>query len=640
MDTLTLSQLADGLRSAGIDAKLIAGTEAAGVAAAGAGAAGVAAAGAEAGTAAAGGVAAATDLIVTGAACDSRAVRPGDIFVCKGAAFRPAFLASAAEAGAVAYLCDAEKHAELAAAVPALPALTVPADQLRRAMALASAAAFGHPDRELPIVGITGTKGKTTCAYMLRSIVDHAHGAGSCGMIGTVETYDGVEDGPSRNTTPESPDLWRHLANARDAHLGGLVMEVSSQALKYDRSYGVGLALGCFLNIGIDHISPVEHKDFADYFGSKLRIFEQCRRAVVNLDSDHAAEILAAAEAGAGAASGANPEAAAEAKTAKRVLTFGIERPDAHAWASDLRTGETGVAFTLHLGDESREAALPFPGDFSVSNALCAAVCAEELGLSIDQIVDGLAVTRVPGRMEFYRSADERLTAVVDYAHNRLAFDSLLSAIQKSFNEAEVIAVFGAVGGKAVERRRDLPEVAAHYVDRIVLTTDDPWTEDPADICRQMEQALPAGFPHETVLDREAAVARAFELAEACGRRAVVLLLAKGSDDTQHVANGYVRVETDSALAERAVAAYDAAHPTTEGEATMTEEDTYATATALDDEELLSVDGGVRTATIKRRIHVNCGGVIRPVAFFASWKCQKCGEQHEKLTEFRYTTRL
>ena len=640
MDTLTLSQLADGLRSAGIDAKLIAGAEAAGVAAAGAEAAAVAAAGAEAGTPAAGGVAATTDLIVTGAACDSRAVRPGDIFVCKGAAFRPAFLASAAEAGAAAYLCDAEKHAELAAAVPALPALTVPADQLRRAMALASAAAFGHPDRELPIVGITGTKGKTTCAYMLRSIVDHAHGAGSCGMIGTVETYDGVEDGPSRNTTPESPDLWRHLANARDAHLGGLVMEVSSQALKYDRSYGVGLALGCFLNIGLDHISPVEHKDFNDYFGSKLRIFEQCRRAVVNLDSDHAAEILAAAEAGAGAASGANPEAAAEAKTAKRVLTFGIERPDAHAWASDLRTGETGVAFTLHLGDESREAALPFPGDFSVSNALCAAVCAEELGLSIDQIVAGLAVTRVPGRMEFYRSADERLTAVVDYAHNRLAFDSLLSAIQKSFNEAEVIAVFGAVGGKAVERRRDLPEVAAHYVDRIVLTTDDPWTEDPADICRQMEQALPAGFPHETVLDREAAVARAFELAETCGRRAVVLLLAKGSDDTQHVANGYVRVETDSALAERAVAAYDAAHPTTEGEATMTEEDTYATATALDDEELLSVDGGVRTATIKRRIHVNCGGVIRPVAFFASWKCQKCGEQHEKLTEFRYTTRL
>ncbi len=598
MDTLTLSQLADVLRNAGIEPALVAGAGAT-----------------------------SADPALTGAACDSRAVRPGDLFVCKGAAFRPAFLASAAEAGAVAYLCDAEKRPELAAAVPALPAIAVPAGQLRRAMALASASAFGRPDRALPIVGITGTKGKTTCAYMLRSIVDHARGAGSCGIIGTVETYDGVEDGPSRNTTPESPDLWRHLANARDAHLGGLVMEVSSQALKYDRSYGVELALGCFLNIGLDHISPVEHADFDDYFGSKLRIFEQCRRAVVNLDSDHAGRILAAAQAG----------------PAERVTTFGIERPDAYAWASDLRAGETGISFTLHLGDEARPATLPFPGDFSVSNALCAAICAEELGLSIEQIVAGLAVTRVPGRMEFYRSADERLTAVVDYAHNRLAFDSLLSAIQKSFNDAEVIAVFGAVGGKAVERRRDLPEVAARYADRIVLTTDDPWTEDPADICRQMEEALPAGFPHETVLDREAAVARAFELAETCGRRAVVLLLAKGSDDTQHMADGYVHVETDSALAERAVAAYDAAHPTGEPDEriAMNDEDARNAAAELDDDELLAVDGGtrIRASSTKRRIHAKCGGVIRPVAFFASWKCQKCGEQHDKLTEFRYTTR-
>ncbi len=518
MDTLTLAQLADGLRNAGIQVELAAPV----------------------GTATS-----AADPAVTGAACDSRAVRTGDAFVCKGAAFRPAFLASARDAGAAAYLCAADKHAELAAAVPELPALIVAADDLRRAMAIVSAAAFGRPDREVPLVGITGTKGKTTCAYMLRSIIDHARGEGRCGIIGTVATYDGVEDGASRNTTPEAPDLWRHLANARDSRLDSLVMEVSSQALKYDRSYGVELELACFLNIGLDHISPVEHKDFADYFGSKLRIFGQCRQAVVNLDSDHVDEILAAAEAG----------------SAKKVLTFGLERPDAYARASDLQTSELGVSFTLHLGDESRVASLPFPGDFSVSNALCAAVCAEQLGLSIDQIVNGLAVTRVPGRMEFYRSADGLLTGVVDYAHNRMAFDSLLSAVKKSFAGARLIAVFGAVGGKAVERRHDLPEVAAQHVDHIVLTTDDPWTEDPADICRQMEKSLPEGFSHETVLDREEAAARAFDLAaESCGRgeHAVVLLLAKGSDATQHVANGYAPVETDSSLAARLVAAYDA----------------------------------------------------------------------------------
>ena len=490
----------------------------------------------------AGAPAAADDAPVTGAACDSRFVRPGNVFVCKGRAFKAAYLTSAIEAGAVAYVCEPERAAELAEAAPQLPAIVT--SDMRRAMALVSAEAFARPDRELPIVGITGTKGKTTCAYMIRSILDHALGEGRCGIIGTVETFDGVEDGASRNTTPEAPDLWRHLANARDSKLAALVMEVSSQALKYERSYGVELELGCFLNIGLDHISAVEHKDFEDYFGSKLRIFEQCRQAVVNLDSDHVGEVLAAAKAG----------------SAERVLTFGIERPEAYAWASGLTASELGVSFTLHLGDEQRPASLPFPGDFSVSNALCAAVCAEQLGLSIDQIVAGLAATRVPGRMEFYRSADGNLTAVVDYAHNRMAFDSLLSAIRKSYASSELIAVFGAVGSKAVERRHDLPEVAARYVDRIILTTDDPWKEDPAEICREMEASLPQGFPRETVLDREQAAARAFEIAGGCGRRAVVLLLAKGSDATQHVADGYETVETDSSLAARFVAAYDAAH--------------------------------------------------------------------------------
>lgn len=486
----------------------------------------------------------ASSLAVSGAACDSRAVRPGDLFVCKGAAFRPAFLASARKVGAAAYLVAADKAAELAPAAQGLPALVVDASDLRRAMAICSAEAFGRPDRSLPIVGITGTKGKTTCAYMLRSIVDAARGKGSCGIIGTVETYDGVEDGASRNTTPESPDLWRHLSNARGANLGSLVMEVSSQALKYDRSYGVELALGCFLNIGLDHISAVEHKDFADYFGSKLRIFEQCRTAVVNLDSDHVDEVLAAARAG----------------SAERVITFGLERPDADAWASDLAPSELGISFTLHLGGEERAASLPFPGDFSVENALCAAVCAHELGLSINQIVSGLAVTRVPGRMEFYRSADGRLTGVVDYAHNRMAFNSLLGAIAKTYADAEKIAVFGAVGGKAVERRHDLPDAASQFVDRVILTTDDPWTEDPADICREMEASLPEGFPHEIVIDREKAAARAFELAESSGKRAVVLLLAKGVETTQHVANGYAPVTSDADLAAHYVADYDARH--------------------------------------------------------------------------------
>lgn len=482
---------------------------------------------------------AAEDTLVSGSACDSRLVEPGNIFVCKGAAFRPEFLARARDAGAVAYLCDTHRAGELARAVPELPAL-VTAD-VRQAMALVAAAATGHPDRDLPIVGITGTKGKTTCAYMLRSVIEHARGARSCGIMGTVETYDGVEDLDSHNTTPESPDLWRHLAHARDTHLSAMVMEVSSQALKYERTLGVGLRIGCFLNIGMDHISPVEHRDFEDYFSSKLKIFAQCQVAVANLDSDHADRILAAA------------------REAPRALTFGIERPEADAWASGLAFSEEGTSFDLHLpGEAPRTLAIPFPGAFSVSDALCAALCAHLLGIGADDICAGLSATHVPGRMEFFRTRDRRVTAIVDYAHNRLSFESLFSAVRGVFEGARVIALFGAVGGKAQERRRDLPEVAARVADHIILTADDPWTEDPADIAHQMEAALPKGFSHEVIVDREAAVRQAFSLAEADkDHRYVILLLAKGSDATQHVADGYAPYASDSALAAELVAAHD-----------------------------------------------------------------------------------
>ena len=476
---------------------------------------------------------------VAGTSCDSRTVAPGDLFVCKGAAFKPEFLAKALDAGAVAYLCDRAHADELATIAPQAPALI--ADDLRPAMALASAAAFGHPDRDLPVVGITGTKGKTTTAYMLRSIVEEARGKGSCGIIGTIETYDGASEEPSHNTTPEPPDLWRHLANARDAQLAAMVMEVSSQALKYDRTLGVGLAAGCFLNIGLDHISAVEHADFEDYFSSKLRIFSQCANAVVNLDSDHADRVLDAASA------------------APRTLTFGVRRPEADAWADDLVTSERGVSFTLHLFDEKDRVDLPFPGEFSVSNALCAALVAHLLGIGVADVARGLSSTRVPGRMEFHRSNDGQLTAVVDYAHNRLSFDALLSGLREAYPDARMIAVFGAVGGKALERRHDLPEIAARYVDHVVLTADDPWTEDPADICREMERSLPAGFPHDVVIDREQAATRALELAEAAPGRSMVLLLAKGHERYQLTRAGFEPCASDCDLAARGVAAHDAA---------------------------------------------------------------------------------
>ena len=188
-----------------------------------------------------------------------------------------------------------------------------------------------------------------------------------------------------------------------------------------------------------------------------------------------------------------------------------------------------------------------------------AALVANLMGIGLAEIARGLARTRVPGRMEFHRSNDGQLTAIVDYAHNRLSFEALLSGVREAFPDARMIAVFGAVGGKALERRHVLPEVAARYVDHVVLTSDDPWTEDPAEICREMERSLPESFPHDVVIDREQAAARAFELAEKGPGRSVVLLLAKGHETYQHTRAGFEPCPSDCELAARGVAAHDAA---------------------------------------------------------------------------------
>ena len=207
---------------------------------------------------------------VRGMQIDSRKVEPNMLFVCKGAAFQPRFLEMAAGKGAAAYLCEEAAAEALAEAAPELPRLVV--DDVRRAMALVAPAIYGQPDQDLMVIGITGTKGKSTVAYMLRSIM--AAAGVETSILGSIDTDDGLVCHESHNTTPEAPDLWRHLYNTRLSGRKHMIMEVSSQGLKYDRVLGLNLDVACFLNMGRDHISPVEHSSFEDYLESKLRIFE------------------------------------------------------------------------------------------------------------------------------------------------------------------------------------------------------------------------------------------------------------------------------------------------------------------------------------------------------------------------------
>lgn len=474
---------------------------------------------------------------VTGADCDSRFAAPNHLFVCKGAAFKPAYLASALESGCVAYMCDGARADELAAMAPGVPQLV--ASDLRRAMAVASAAAWDHPDRSIDVVGITGTKGKSTVSYMLKQILDAGSAEPRAAILGSIETFDGVEHFESVNTTPESPDLWRHVRNAADSCLPYLVMEVSSQALKYDRVVDLGLDVACFLNIGRDHISPVEHPNFADYFGSKLRIFDQARVAVVNLDTDELDTVLE------------------HARHCERVVTFGCSdaarKAGADVWATDVRPFQGGITFACHTPGWEGDVTVSMPGLFNVDNACAAIAMCEVLGVGRDQVVAGLSHVRVPGRMELLLTDDPKVTAIVDYAHNKLSYQRFFSSIVKEFAGRDVIAVFGAPGGKAYERRQELPQEASKWADYLIYTEEDPAHDSVADICQQMSDATPAGQPHEVILERPAAIERAVELAFSSDRGAVVCLLAKGDETRQHEGDRFVPCEPDGEIFRRAV---------------------------------------------------------------------------------------
>lgn len=468
---------------------------------------------------------------VTGADCDSRMVEPGHLFICKGAAFKPDYLVAALKAGAVGYLCDEHLAPHLAAVAPHTPVLVT--TNIRSAMALVSAEAWGHPNKNIKVVGITGTKGKTTVAYFVRAILDGDEPLQHAATLGTLETYDGVERCASRNTTPEAPDLWRHLSHAASKDLS-MVMEVSSQGLKYQRVEGLSYDVVAFLNIGVDHVSPIEHPTFEDYLSSKLMIFNDARVAVVNANMD-------AAQA---------PRILEAARRTDRVVLFGLTHEDSgnHApdvWAHDVQTKADGMSFVVHTPAWEAPAHIALTGLFNVENALAATAIALELGASREQIVRGLELCRVPGRMDVASSADGRLTAIVDYAHNGMAVQKALSVVREGYPQHYVVAVFGATGGKGAERRFEMPPAAAPYVDHLIYTEDDPGPEPVERICAQMMEATPKGTSCEVVLDRASAITRAFELARDDGREAVICVLGKGHEARQLRANGPVAIMPD-----------------------------------------------------------------------------------------------
>ncbi len=458
---------------------------------------------------------------------NSREVVPGTLFICKGAHFKPAFLADAARRGAFAYVSETP-YPEIA-----LPCIQV--GDMRRTLAPLAVKYYNDPARKLKVIGVTGTKGKSSTAYYLKHILDGLNPKG-CGVISSIDTYDGVENFESHLTTPEPLELQKHFAHAVSSGLEYVVMEVSSQALKYHRTLGTQFAAAAFLNIGTDHISPIEHPDFEDYFQSKLKIFAQAGLSCVNLDCDHGEEALSAARAGCGT-----------------VDTFSRRNPAADVFGHDVRKVGMDILFQVDAARLGGEYRLTMPGLFNVDNALAAIAVCQGLGIPREAVRAGLEKARVPGRMEVYSSKNGDVTAIVDYAHNRMSFETLFRSVREEYPGRRIAAVFGCPGKKALDRRRDLGEVSGEYSDLVVLTEEDSGEEDTVSICKEI--AVHVACPCEIQPNRGEAIRRAVL---SCDKPSVILITGKGAETRQKRGLEYIDTPSDVDYAQAFLREYDA----------------------------------------------------------------------------------
>ena len=461
-------------------------------------------------------------------------VTPDTFFICKGAAFKEEYLRNAIAKGAGVYLAQS-----LYEGVDC-PHILV--SDIRKAMSLVSIAFYQKAYRNFRVVGLTGTKGKTTTTYFMKNILDafcrrnpQLCAAQKSAVLSTVEVDTGIEHHEAHLTTPESPDLQRYFAQTRDSGLPFLTMEVSSQAYKLSRVYGMDFDVGMFLNIGEDHIGPLEHTDFEDYFSCKLQLMEHCRTAIVNREMDHAQRVLEHARA-----------------HAQRVLTFGkletADLDDDDCWIlRDIQKEEQGFTFTTSHGLEQDSWRIRMAGRFNVENALAAILAAKALGVDDQSIREGLLQNEVQGRMNLFEK--DGVTVLVDYAHNFLSFQKLYESLKADYPGQRIVVVVGCPGGKAQLRRRDIGTLSGQNADYLYLTAEDPQFEDVRSICEEIASFVkPYCTPYEIIEDRAQAVEKAITTAQ---KGDVIVLAAKGEEVYQKVRGEYVYYESDLAIAKR-----------------------------------------------------------------------------------------
>ena len=448
---------------------------------------------------------------------DSRKAVPGTMFVCLvgAAADGHNFASGAYSSGCRVFM--AERNLELPE-----DAVQIIVSDTRAALALASAAFFDYPARSLAVIGITGTKGKTTTASIIADVL--CRGGINTAYIGTTGIVINGEHKPTKNTTPESYELHKAFREMVEKGVSAVVMEVSSQAMYMRRVVGIHFHIGVFTNLSPDHIGGVEHPTFEHYTECKAAMFSQCRYGIFNSDDSHYTDMIRAAKS-INTTFGINPD-----------LPHDITARDIKIHKTENALGSRFICRSV-LGENEYE--IRMPGEFNVYNALAAIAVAERMQIKPDIIREALSAAAVRGRFEIVDALPNAVT-IIDYAHNEVSMRAALETIRR-YQPTRLVVLFGSVGGRTKQRRAEMGEAVAALADFCIITSDNPDFEPPHEIIADIEKSVVAtACPYVTFDDRRDAVRYAIDNARDGD---CILFAGKGHEQYQLIEGEYVHYD-------------------------------------------------------------------------------------------------
>lgn len=457
---------------------------------------------------------------------DSRKVQKGDVFVAISGAVRDAhdFVPSVCEAGAGAVIVEKDVNVSTTATI-------IKVADTRYALACMAAAFYDYPASKLTTIGVTGTKGKTTTTYMVRSVLE---GIGiKTGLIGTIETIISEDQPriPSENTTPESLLVQEYFARMVEAGCKAVVMEVSSQGLMLHRVAGFTFDYGVYTNLSPDHIGPNEHKDFEDYMNCKAMLFRNCKHGIFNADDKYVEKMM--------------EKATCTKETFGTVAGCGKADLLADNISLFTKPGILGVAYDLS-GKKNMRVEIDVPGAFSVHNSLTAISICLHFTDDLEAIQKALGSIRVKGRVEII-PVSPKYTLMIDYAHNAMSLESLLSTL-KEYEHGRIVTLFGCGGNRDRNRRFEMGEISSKMSDLTIVTSDNPRNEEPMAIIEDIVTGVKrADGEYVTIPDRKEAIRYAIEHGQ---EGDIIVLAGKGHEDYQIIGDKKYHMDERELIAE------------------------------------------------------------------------------------------